>query len=133
MRSQQNASRSANLLQAPCGHYAIGVPFPIRFVETPVFTAIIRDLLPDDEYRALQSALLLRPEQGALIPGSGGIRKLRWSGRGRGKRGGLRVIYFWFVSEGVVYMLYAYAKGVAADLTPAQIKVLRGLVKEEFE
>ena len=105
----------------------------MRFVETPVFTAIIRDLLPDDEYRALQSALLLRPEQGAIIPGSGGIRKLRWSGRGRGKRGGLRVIYFWFVSEGVVYMLYASAKGVAADLTPAQIKVLRGLVKEEFE
>jgi hypothetical protein len=105
----------------------------MRFVETPVFTAIIRDLLPDDEYRALQSALLLRPEQGTIIPGSGGIRKLRWSGRGRGKRGGLRVIYFWFVSEGVVYMLYAYAKGVAADLTPAQIKVLRGLVKEEFE
>jgi len=105
----------------------------MRFVETPVFTAIIRDLLPDDEYRALQSALLLRPEQGAIIPGSGGIRKLRWSGRGRGKRGGLRVIYFWFVSEGVVYMLYAYAKGVADDLTPAQIKVLRGLVKEEFE
>lgn len=105
----------------------------MRFVETPVFTAIIRDLLPDDEYRALQSALLLRPEQGAIIPGSGGIRKLRWSGRGRGKRGGLRVIYFWFVSEGVVYMLYAYAKGVAADLTPVQIKILRGLVKEEFE
>ena len=105
----------------------------MRFVETPVFTAIIRDLLPDDEYRALQSALLLRPEQGAIIPGSGGIRKLRWSGRGRGKRGGLRVIYFWFVSEGVVYMLYAYAKGVADDLPPAQIKVLRGLVKEEFE
>ena len=105
----------------------------MRFVETPVFTAIIRDLLPDDEYRALQSALLLRPEQGAIIPGSGGIRKLRWSGRGRGKRGGLRVISFWFVSEGVVYMLYAYATGVADDLTPAQIKVLRGLVKEEFE
>ena len=66
-------------------------------------------------------------------PGSAGIRKLRWSGRGRGKRGGLRVIYFWYVSGGVVYMLYAYAKGIAADLTPAQLKVLRALVKEEFE
>ena len=77
--------------------------------------------------------MLLRPEQGAVIPGSGGIRKLRWAGRGHGKRGGLRVIYFWFVPDGVVYMLYVYAKGVAADLTPAQIKVLRALVKEEFE
>ena len=76
---------------------------------------------------------MLRPEQGAVIPGSGGLRKLRWAGRGRGKRGGTRVIYYWFVSESVIYMLFAYAKNAAADLTPAQVKVLRQLVKEEFE
>ena len=81
----------------------------------------------------MQSALMLRPEQGAVIPGSGGLRKLRWAGRGRGKRGGTRVIYYWFVSESVIYMLFAYAKNAAADLTPAQVKVLRQLVKEEFE
>lgn len=66
----------------------------MRFVETPVFTAIVRELLSDDDDRALQSALLLRPEQGAIIPGAGGIRKLHWRGQGRGKRGGLRLIYF---------------------------------------
>lgn len=76
---------------------------------------------------------MLRPEQGAVIPGSGGLRKLRWAGRGHGKRGGTRVIYYWFVSESVIYMLFAYAKNAAADLTPAQVKVLRQLVKEEFE
>lgn len=104
----------------------------MRFVETPVFTTAIRSLLPDEEYRGLQAALMLRPEQGALIPGSGGLRKIRWVRRGRGKRGGIRVIYHWFVGEGVIYMLYAYAKGSAADLTAAQIKLLRQLVKEEL-
>ena len=68
----------------------------MRFVETPIFTDEICSALEDDEYRALQSALLLRPEQGPVISGSGGLRKLRWRiGRdARGKRGGLRVIYY---------------------------------------
>ncbi len=105
----------------------------MRFVETPVFTTSVRALLDDDEYRAMQSALLLRPEQGAIIPGSGGIRKLRWTGNGRGKRGGIRVIYFWIVDESVIYMLYAYAKNLASDLTPSQIRMVRKLVEEEFQ
>ncbi|MDP3768351.1 MAG: hypothetical protein Q8S13_10075, partial [Dehalococcoidia bacterium] len=63
----------------------------MRFVETPVFTAAVTSLLSDEEYRQLQLALLIRPEQGALIRGSGGLRKLRWGARGRGKRGGVRV------------------------------------------
>ena len=66
----------------------------MRFVETPIFTKEVVDLLDDDEYRALQLALIFRPEQGAIIPGSGGLRKLRWGGKGKGKRGELRVIYF---------------------------------------
>jgi mRNA-degrading endonuclease RelE of RelBE toxin-antitoxin system len=66
-----------------------------RFVETTVFTRALRALVPDDDYRALQMALMLRPEQGALIRGSGGLRKIRWGGSGRGKRGGIRVIYYW--------------------------------------
>ena len=65
--------------------------------------------LSDEQYRALQLALVLRPEQGPLVPGSGGIRKLRWAAAGRGKRGGLRVIYYWAAAEDVCYMLYAYA------------------------
>ncbi len=105
----------------------------MRFVETPVFTTAIRALLPDEEYRALQLALQLRPEQGAIIPGSGGLRKMRWAGRSHGKRGGIRVIYYWYVSDGAFFMLFAYAKGTQGDLTPAQVKFLRGLVKEELE
>lgn len=71
----------------------------MRFVETPVFTRAVTSLLSDEEYRQLQLALLIRPEQGALIRGSGGLRKLRWGAQGRGKRGGVRVIYYWHAGE----------------------------------
>jgi len=105
----------------------------MRFVETPVFTALVARHLSDDQYRALQLALLLRPEQGPVVPGGGGIRKLRWAAEGRGKRGGLRVIYYWAATEDVCYMLYAYAKNEQGDLTRAQIRVLSRLVREEFK
>jgi hypothetical protein len=104
----------------------------VRFLETPVFTARLRGHLKDDQYRMLQLALLLRPEQGPLIPGSGGLRKLRWAGQGRGKRGGLRVIYYWAAREEIFYMLYVYAKNEQGDLTPAQVKTLRRIVREEL-
>lgn len=68
-------------------------------VETSVFTKRVLKLLLDDEYRELQSELVDRPNAGAVIPGSGGIRKLRWSASGRGKRGGARIIYYWANSE----------------------------------
>ena len=104
----------------------------MRFVETPVFTAAIRRHLEDEEYRALQLALVLRPEQGPVIPGSGGLRKVRWARAGQGKRGGLRVIYYWAPPEQVCYMLYAYSKNEQGDLTAAQVRVLAKLVREEF-
>ncbi|MHB1941558.1 MAG: hypothetical protein ACYCP0_00670 [Acidiferrobacteraceae bacterium] len=66
----------------------------MEFIEAPPFTRLVHKYLADDEYAALQWALTLRPEAGAVIPGSGGIRKLRWAGKGHGKRGGLRVIYY---------------------------------------
>jgi mRNA-degrading endonuclease RelE of RelBE toxin-antitoxin system len=102
------------------------------FVETPVFTKLVGDHLEDDEYRALQVALLLRPEQGTVIRGSGGLRKLRWRSKGRGKRGGLRVIYFWAVEEETCYMLFLYGKNEQGDLTPAQVRTLAKVVREEF-
>ena len=67
----------------------------MRFVETPIFTAAIRRHLDDEQYRRLQIALMLRPEQGPVIKRSGGLRKVRWATAGAGKRGGLRVIYYW--------------------------------------
>ena len=104
----------------------------MRFVETPIFTKEVCKLLQDEEYRALQLALLLRPEQGALIPGAGGLRKLRWGLKGKGKRAGCRVIYYWDKDDDIFYMLLVYSKTRKEDLTPAQIKALSKLVQEEF-
>ncbi|TAJ75186.1 hypothetical protein EPO44_22230 [bacterium] len=103
------------------------------FVETPIFTRELRGLLSDDDYRALQSALLLRPEAGAIIPGSGGLRKVRWGFTGTGKRGGARVIYYWHRAEECIYMLLIYRKSRQEDLTPEQLRVLRKLVKENLK
>jgi hypothetical protein len=104
----------------------------MRFIETPVFTRAIVALLNDEEYRSLQLALLQRPESGALIRKSGGLRKLRWPLPGHGKRGGLRIIYFWDRPSETFYMLYAYAKNEQEDLTAQQLRVLARLVREEF-
>ncbi len=105
----------------------------MRFVETPVFTAAIQRHLNDEQYRQLQIALMLRPEQGPLISGSGGLRKVRWATAGAGKRGGLRVIYYWAPSDRIFYMLYVYTKSAQGDLTPAQTRQLSRVVREEFK
>jgi mRNA-degrading endonuclease RelE of RelBE toxin-antitoxin system len=102
------------------------------FVETPVFTVLVRKALNDDEYRALQAALLLRPEQGAVIRGSGGLRKIRWGKVGRGKRGALRVIYCWEPKRQTCYMLFVYSKSEQGDLSAAQVRGLARVVREEF-
>lgn len=104
----------------------------MRFIETPVFTHAIVGLLDDEEYHSLQIALLQRPESGALIPRSGGLRKVRWPLPGRGKRGGLRVIYFWDHPSETFYLLYAYPKNEQEDLTTQQLRILSRLVREEF-
>jgi hypothetical protein len=105
----------------------------MRFVETPVFTTSLRRHLDDEQYRALQVSLALRPEQGALIPGGGGLRKLRWRAEGRGKRGGLRIIYYWAVADQVCIMIYVYAKNEQGDLTRAQVRELARLAREGFK
>ena len=99
----------------------------MEFIEAPLFTRRVHDYLTDDEYAALQWALALRPEAGAVIPGSGGIRKLRWAGKGHGKRGGLRVIYYWRDSKGEIWLLTLYAKNEAENIP---LHVLRELRKE---
>lgn len=104
----------------------------LTFKETPVFTRQISDLISDDELSALEWILMANPERGDLIRGSGGLRKIRWAGSGRGKRGGLRVIYYWHVPGSTILFLLAYPKNEQDDLTPAQIKVLKTLVQSEF-
>ena len=90
------------------------------FIETRLFTKLVQDYLTDDEYVELQQALLGNPDAGAVIRGSGGIRKLRWAAPGRGKRGGYRVIYFVRKPKGVIWMLTMYPKNVA-DSIPAHV------------
>ena len=97
------------------------------FIETKLFTRLIDDLLSDDALAELQGFLMENPEAGDVVPGSGGVRKLRWAVRGRGKRGGLRVIYFVKTTQGVIYLLTVYPKNVR-DTIPAH--VLRQIRKE---
>jgi hypothetical protein len=105
----------------------------VRFIETPIFTKAVRKLLSDADYRALQLALVLRPEQGPIIRGSGGLRKVRWGLGGHGKSGGIRVIYYWDQAQRLFYMLFAYPKNEQEDLSPDQLRILSRLVREEFE
>lgn len=97
------------------------------FIETKLFTRFVDDYLSDEEYRELQVALIGNPNAGDVVPGSGGVRKLRWRAAGRGKRGGYRVIYFAKLAQGVIWMLTMYPKNVAENI-PAH--VLRQIRKE---
>ncbi len=101
-------------------------------IETSIFTKRVRVLLSDEEYRGLQSVLINNPIKGALIRGSGGIRKVRWALPGRGKSGGVRIIYYWAVSKDQILMLSIYAKNERDNLTQEQLSILRQIVKEEF-
>ncbi len=82
----------------------------MEFIETSLFTRIIYDYLSEDEYLGLQVHLLNHPESGKIIRGSGGVRKIRWSPSGKGKSGGIRVIYYWKVSNDEIWLLTVYAK-----------------------
>lgn len=98
-------------------------------IETSVFTRCVKELISDDQYAELQAALVARPDAGALIPGSHGLRKLRWKIDGGGKRGGMRVVYYWLTADDQLYMLYAYGKAEREDLTRQQIRQLAEIVK----
>ncbi len=104
----------------------------MRFIETPVFTRAVVEVLDDEEYRLLQLALLLQPELGRVIRGSGRLRKMRLALSGRGKRGGMRVIYYWDRPSETFYMLHAFRKNVQEDLTAQQLRILSRMVREEF-
>jgi hypothetical protein len=97
----------------------------ISFVETKLFTRLVQEYLSDDEYSELQRALIANPETGAVVPGSGGIRKLRWGVAGRGKRGGIRVIYFLRTRQGQIWMLTLYPKNVAENIPAHVLKQIK--------
>lgn len=99
-------------------------------VETAIFTRCIQTLMSDDDYAELQALLVEWPDRGDVIPGSGGLRKVRYKLPGRGKRGGVRVIYYWARQNVELWMLYAYAKTEQEDLTPKQLRLLRDVVEK---
>ncbi len=103
----------------------------MEIIETPIFTKKIKDVLSDGEYGKLQWALVINPEAGAIIPAGGGLRKLRWAIHGKGKRGGLRIIYYWYKQNEKIYMLLPYKKSEQEDLTNEQMKILIRYVKED--
>ncbi|MBK9092144.1 MAG: type II toxin-antitoxin system RelE/ParE family toxin [Anaerolineae bacterium] len=99
------------------------------FFETSVFTRRVTKLLSDSEYADLQRMLIVNPDVGDVIPGSGGLRKLRWAMQGRGKRSGARVIYYHLISRNQFYMLLIYGKNEQDDLSPEQLRMLKKAVE----
>ena len=102
----------------------------LEFVYTPLFEASTKGLIDDEAMRQVEAALLHNPKQGDVIPGTGGVRKLRVALPGRGKRGGARVIYLFVVVRGRIYFLLAYAKNRRFDLTPAQKRAVHALARQ---
>ena len=105
----------------------------VEFIEAPVFTRLVASYLSDDDYRLLQWTLAKHPEMGIVVPRTGGIRKLRWEDRqrGKGKRGGLRVMYHYFPSDGQIWLLTLYDKDEATDLTAPERAALRRVLEDE--
>ena len=104
----------------------------MEFIETPLFTKQINKLLPDDDYKSLQDLLIMNPEAGSVIRGSGGLRKVRWSLIGKGKSSGIRAIYYHITADHQIYFLTAYAKNQQENLSDKELMILSKLVKEHF-
>jgi mRNA-degrading endonuclease RelE of RelBE toxin-antitoxin system len=102
-----------------------------EFIESPIFSAYVYDYLTDEEYGALQEFLCEQPEFGDVVPGSGGVRKLRWARKGRGKSGGARVCYYFRDRAGQIVLLTIYAKNVRATLPGHILKALKQELEHE--
>lgn len=107
----------------------------MEFVEAPAFTRHVYQYLSEEAYRRLQNHLALAPESGDMIPGTGGFRKIRWADtwRGKGRRGGLRVIYYHFAQEQQIWLMTLYDKNEAQDLTPREKHALKEAIELELK
>jgi hypothetical protein len=105
------------------------------FFETPLFTRLLADYLNDESYQALQRMLLENPELGDVMPGTGGFRKVRWedSRRGKGKRGGLRVIYYYLTADHQIWFFTLCDKDEATDLTSGEKKALKKAIQVNWK
>jgi hypothetical protein len=102
----------------------------LTFVETRLFTRLVQEYLTDDDCRALQDSLAAHPGLGTVIPGSGGIRKLRWPAPGRGKRGGYRVIYYVKRADSLIWMVTIYPKNVTEDIPTLALRQIRREIED---
>jgi hypothetical protein len=102
----------------------------LLFIETSYFTSIVEDYFTDTDYEQFQLMLGAYPLKGVLIPGTGGCRKIRYKAHGKGQRGGLRIIYYFRSRKGIIYLLDMYSKNEKSDLTHAERKIIRTLIKE---
>lgn len=102
-------------------------PSPVGVVETPEFLGATRRIMDEEERGLLVDYLAYNPTAGELIPGTGGVRKLRWALEGRGKRGGARVVYYYHSQAMPLFALTAYAKNERADLSQADRNDFRRL------
>lgn len=102
----------------------------LEFVETPLFSKILERYLSDEQYAELQAFLSEQPEAGDMIPGSGGVRKLRWAAKGRGKRGGLRVIYYLQLAQGQIWLLTLYSKNVKETIPAHVLKKIKEAIED---
>jgi hypothetical protein len=107
----------------------------MEFIEAPVFTRRLPDHLDENDYMDLQARLRANPGLGDLMPGTGGFRKLRWADgrRGKGRRGGLRIIYYHFRSYHQIWLMTLYDKDEASDLTAKEKKTLKAAIESELE
>lgn len=109
-------------------HFLYGIDvylaMSIEFIETAEFTKKVIHYIDDAEFHDFQLYLMLNPNAGDLIPGSGGLRKVRWAGKGKGKRGGFRVIHFRRMMKGEIWLLDIYAKNEIENISLEKLKIL---------
>lgn len=101
------------------------------FIETSIFTRLLPKYLSDDEYRAFQWYLIAYPDAGDVVRGSGGVRKIRWAEKGKGKRGGVRIIYYWKKSADEIWLLTTYSKKEKATIKGHILKKIAEEIENE--
>ena len=118
----------------PCYTIDVHTPLvyrrPVIFIETSLFTRQVLAHLPDEEYAAMQAALIRHPQAGVVIQGTGGLRKFRWKRPGAGKSGGVRVIYYWLCADRQIRLLMLYRKSRQDDLSAAEKAALKKVVEK---
>ena len=109
--------------------------YRITFIETKIFSKRIAGLISDDEFAEFQAELVQNPEKGPVIEGTGGLRKVRWKLKGKGKSGGLRIMYLFLKMHGMIHLVFVFVKGESDNLTSREkkeLKIIVDAIKQEY-